>query len=186
MAHRHLNLFDGNQSNFTNRDRSNLGGWTVDSSDTSAKRLDKRGFYATYNPNDRATFIKNSLGVYTTATAAKMEVHSPWMSVEPGTLYMFSLMMFAQFGGFNVVLEAQGNSVAADSGATTISTSSAVEFSENTGGKAGLDVSNGAGTGDSSYQFIKVIVRATNSAGGNLSGGSFYVACLIRYSVSTD
>ena len=80
MAHRHLNLFDGNQSNFTNRDRSNLGGWTVDSSDTSAKRLDKRGFYATYNPNDRATFIKNSLGVYTTATAAKMEVHSPWMS----------------------------------------------------------------------------------------------------------
>ena len=173
MAHRHLNLFDGNQSNFTNRDRSNLGGWTVDSSDTSAKRLDKRGFYATYNPNDRATFIKNSLGVYTTATAAKMEVHSPWMSVEPGTLYMFSLMMFAQFGGFNVVLEAQGNSVAADSGATTISTSSAVEFSENTGGKAGLDVSNGARTGDSSYQFIKLIVRATNKDGGNLSADRF-------------
>ena len=58
MAHRHLNLFDGNQSNFTNRDRSNLGGWTVASSDTSAKRLDNRGFYAAYNPNARATFIE--------------------------------------------------------------------------------------------------------------------------------
>ena len=99
---------------------------------------------------------------------------------------MFSLMMFAQFGGFNVVLEAEGNSVAADSGATTISTSSAVEFSENTGGKAGLDVSNGAGSGDTSYQFIKVIVRATNKAGGQSVRRIVLCGCMIRYLESTD
>ena len=180
MAHRHLNLFDGNQSNFTNRDRSNLGGWTVASSDTSANRLDNRGFYAGYNPNALANFKKNSLGVFTTDTATEMEVHSPWMAAEPSTLYMFSLMVFSQFGGFNVVLEAEGNSVASDSGATTINSSSAVEFSENTGGRATLNVSNGAGSGDTSYQFIKVIVRATNSAGGKSSCFSLYLACTIQ------
>ena len=173
MTHRNLNLFDTNQSNFTNRDRSTLGGWAVSSSATTATRLDRRGFYATYNPNAPATYLKNSVGVYTTGTASSMEFHSPWMDVEAETLYMFSLMVFAQFGGFNIVLEAEGNSAAIDAGATVINTRDAVTLSENTGGKLAVYVSNGAGSGDTSYQFIKLIVKATNSAGGTLPASRF-------------
>ena len=173
MAHRHLNLLTSNQSNFTDRNRSSLGGWEVTSSNTAAQRLDNRGFYAAYNPNYPEVYLKNTVGLYTTGSAASMEFKSPWLATELETLYMFSLMVFSQIGSFDIVLEAQGNSIASDTGATVINTSSARTLSESSGSRFGLDVSNGARSGDTSYQFIRLVVRATNSAGGNIPASRF-------------
>lgn len=173
MAHRHLNLLDRNQSNFTDRNRSSLGGWEVTSSNTAAARSDRLGFYSTYNPNYPDTYVKNSAGVYTTDSVAAMEFKSPWLVVEPSTLYMFTLLVTAQVGGFNIFVEAEGNSSASDSGATVIDTSSALSLSEGNGARLGVGVSNGAGSGETSYQFIRLVVRATNSGGGNIPASRF-------------
>lgn len=176
MAHRQLNLFDNNQSNFTDSTRSSLGGWEVTSSDSSASRVDRKGFYPTYNPNYPETYVKNSVALFTTASAASLELKSPWLLVGADTLYLFSIAALALTGGFSIVLEAEGNSAPADAGATVINSSSAAELSEKTGARLALDVSNGARSGDISYQFIRLVVRATNLGGGDIP--AFHVTAL--------
>lgn len=168
MTHRNINLFSLNETKFTNADRSDLGGWTVTSSDTVARRVEERAFYATYNPNYPRYKIKNTLALVSTGSTASMEIKSPWMTVNDNTLYMFSLMLYAQFGGFDVVVEGEGNSAPADSGATVIKSQTAVTLSQGFGSRFAVDLSNGARSGDASYGFIRAVVRVTNSAGGNI------------------
>ena len=168
MSHRNINLFSLNQSKFTNADRSDLGGWTVTSSDTVARRLEGRGFYATYNPNYPEYGLKNTLALVSTGSTASMEIKSPWMTAEVGKLYMFSLMILAQFGSFDVVVEGEGNNAPSDSGATVIKSQTEISLSEGLGSRFAVDLSNGARSGDASYGFIRTVVRVTNSAGGNI------------------